>query len=164
MTMRLNGQPRVHQISVSHGGVPKLPVPEAKITVRGIEGDRQRHRHIHGGPDRAVCVYSLEAIEALQAEGHPIAPGSTGDNVTIAGLDWSSVQPGDRLLIGSVQLELLSYTTPCIHNARWFVNGDFSRISHKKNPGWSRMYARVSVEGSIRVGDAINYEPVSVSP
>jgi MOSC domain-containing protein YiiM len=144
--------------------VPKLPVPEAKITVRGIEGDRQRHRHIHGGPDRAVCVYSLEAIEALQAEGHPIAPGSTGDNVTIAGLDWSSVQPGDRLRIGPVELELLSYTAPCIHNARWFVNGDFSRISHNKNPGWSRMYARVSVEGSIRVGDAINYEPVNVSP
>jgi len=36
MTTRLNGPPRVHQISVSHGGVPKLPVPEAKITVRGV--------------------------------------------------------------------------------------------------------------------------------
>jgi hypothetical protein len=40
MTTRLNGPPRVHQISVSHGGVPKLPVPEAKITVRGVVGDR----------------------------------------------------------------------------------------------------------------------------
>ena len=163
MTTRLNGPPRVHQISVSHGGVPKLPVPEAKITVRGVEGDRQRHTNIHGGPDRAVCVYSLEAIEALQAEGHSIAPGSTGDNVTIAGLDWSSLKPGDRLCIGSVELELLSYTTPCIHNARWFVNGDFGRISHKKHLGWSRMYARVSGEGSIRVGDAIIYEPANAS-
>jgi MOSC domain-containing protein YiiM len=163
MTTRLNGPPRVHQINVSHGGVPKLPVPEAKITVSGIEGDRQRHTNIHGGLDRAVCLYSLEAIEALQAEGHPIAPGSTGDNVTIAGLDWSSLKPGDRLRIGPVELELLSYTTPCIHNARWFVKGDFSRISHKKYPGWSRMYAGVSMEGSIRVGDAIIYEPGNVS-
>ena len=97
------GLPRVHQISVSNGGVPKLAVPEVMITRWGIEGDRQRNPDIHGGPDRAVCVFSFEVIEALQAEGHSIVPGSAGENLTLAGIDWFSVKQGDRIRVGSVR-------------------------------------------------------------
>src|SRR5438270_180214 len=120
-SLSMNGLPRVYQISVSQGGVPKLPVSEAKITTLGVVGDRQRHPDIHGGPERAVCLFSFEVIEALQVEGHPIAPGSTGENVTLAGLDWFSLKPGDRIDIGPARLELVSYTAPCVHNARWFL-------------------------------------------
>ena len=81
--------PHVHQISVSDGGVPKRPVFEARVTAQGVAGDRQRNVKVHGGPDRAVCLYSLELIEALKQEGHPIAPGSSGENFTLAGLDWN---------------------------------------------------------------------------
>ena len=77
--------PYVHQVSLSDGGVPKRAVPAAQVTVEGLTGDRQRNRKIHGGPDRAVCLYSLDVIEALRAEGHTIGPGSAGDNLTIAG-------------------------------------------------------------------------------
>jgi MOSC domain-containing protein YiiM len=149
--LRLNDPPRVYQISVSTGGVPKWPVPEARMTTLGVVGDRQRHPDIHGGPERAVCLFSFEVIEALQAEGHPIAPGSTGENVT----DWFSLKPGDRIGFGPVRLELVGYTAPCVHNDRWFLNGDFSRISQKKYPGWSRLYARVLTEGLIRTGDPV---------
>jgi len=158
ISLLLNGPPRVYQISVSNGGVPKLPVSEARVTMLGIEGDRQRNPDIHGGRERAVCLFSFEVIEALQAEGHPIAPGSTGDNVTLAGLDWFSLKLGDRISIGPVQLELMSYTAPCVHNGRWFLNGDFSRISQKKHAGWSRLYARVLIEGLIRTGDLVTSE------
>src|SRR3569832_2171795 len=80
--------PHVHQISVSDGGVPKLPVWEAKVSEQGLSGDRQRNLKFHGGPDRAVCLYSLELIEHLQAEGHPIDAGAAGENLTLSGLDW----------------------------------------------------------------------------
>src|SRR3712207_3923787 len=90
----------VHQINVSNGGVPKLPVPEAAVTVDGVGGDRQRDLRVHGGPFRAVCLFSLEVIERLRAEGHPIAPGTVGENVTVGGLDWTLVRPGVRLRIG----------------------------------------------------------------
>ncbi|WP_447986654.1 MOSC domain-containing protein [Nitrospira sp. Nam74] len=156
----LRGLPRVHQISVSNGGVPKLAVPEAMITRWGIEGDRQRNSDIHGGPDRAVCVFSVEVIEALQAEGHSIVPGSAGENLTLAGIDWFSVKPGDRIRVGSVRLEFVSYTAPCVHNGRWFLNENFSRISQKKCPGWSRLYARVLTEGMVRTGDPVVHELV----
>ena len=151
------GQPAyLYQINISDGGVPKLPVPEAYITSEGVGGDRQRNRDVHGGIDRAVCLFSLELIQALKAEGHVIEPGASGENLTVAGVNWSGLKPGDRLRVGArVCLEITSYTAPCKHNARWFVSGDFSIISQKLHPGWSRLYARVLQEGMVRPGDSI---------
>lgn len=151
--------PHVHQISVSDGGVPKKPISEAKVTERGVEGDRQRNLRVHGGPDRAVCLYSLELIERLQREGHPIHAGSSGENLTIAGLEWEIIRPGVQLSVGpEVQLEVTSYTVPCSHNAPWFREGDYQRISQKKHPGWSRVYAKVLREGLVRSGDRVKIE------
>ena len=149
----------VYQISISDGGVPKLPVLEAYVGIQCVIGDRHRSPKIHGGPERAVCLFSWEVIEALRAEGHSIGPGSTGENVTLSGVEWSRIKPGTRLQVGdSVRLEVVSYTAPCEHNARWFLEGDFSRISQKKHPGWSRVYARVLAEGAIKQGDAVLLE------
>ncbi len=157
--LRLRPRPHLHQISTSNGGVPKLRVPEARITVQGVVGDRQRNRAVHGGPDRAVCLFSLEVIEALQAEGHTIAPGSSGENLTLAGVEWAELTPGARVRIGpTVRLEITSYTAPCDQNAGWFLNGDFKRISQKRHPGWSRVYAKVLAEGVVRTGDAVAVE------
>ncbi len=153
--------PYLHQISVSNGGVPKLAVPRARVTKDGVEGDRQRNREVHGGPDRAVCVYSLEVIGALRLEGHSIAAGSAGENFTIAGLDWKYIKPGTRLSVGDdVKLEVLNYTAPCKHNACWFKDEDYSRISQKKHPGWSRVYARVLAEGVVKQGDPVMIEAI----
>ncbi|MGH7231937.1 MAG: MOSC domain-containing protein [Nitrospiraceae bacterium] len=151
----LNGAPRVYQINVSDGGVPKLPVPRARITVEGVEGDRQRNPGIHGGKDRAVCLFSLEVIEALRTEGHSIAPGSSGENLTVAGVDWRSFRPGVRLSVGEAHLEIVSYTAPCAQNARWFQDRNYSRLSQKRHPGWSRVYARVLTEGVVGAGDPV---------
>jgi MOSC domain-containing protein YiiM len=145
---------RIVQISVSPGGVPKLPVAAARITTDGVEGDAHRNREHHGGPDRAVCVYSMEAIRALAAEGHGVAPGTLGENVTVEGLDWSTVEPGIRLQLGAgVLLEVTRYTTPCFNIKGAFVGGEFGRVSQKRHPGWSRVYTRVLREGTIRTGD-----------
>ncbi|MEP7152478.1 MAG: MOSC domain-containing protein [Nitrospira sp.] len=151
-----SGVPHVHQVSLSDGGVPKRAVPSAQVTVDGLAGDRQRNRKVHGGPDRALCLYSLEVIKALRAEGHSIGPGSAGDNLTIAGLDWARLSPGDHLSIGDhVQLEIMSYTTPCRLNGQWFKDGDSTRMAQEAHPGWSRLYARVLVEGKVETGDQV---------
>lgn len=143
---------RIHR---SNGGVPKLPVPEARITRVGLEGDRQRNRRFHGGPRRAVCLYAMELIEALRQEGHPIVPGSVGENVTVAGLDWKRVRPGVVLRVGEVTLEVTAFTAPCSNIRKSFSDEDFTRISEKLHPGWSRVYARVVGEGILRVGDDV---------
>jgi MOSC domain-containing protein YiiM len=151
--------PHVHQINISDGGVPKRPVLEAKVGARGLDGDRQRNLKVHGGPDRAVCLFSLELIEHLQEEGHSIDAGSSGENLTVVGLDWDLVRPGVRLTVGpDIELEVTSYTAPCSHNARWFRDADYSRISQKKHPGWSRVYAKVLRGGIVRPGDEVTVE------
>ncbi len=147
----------VHQISVSDGGVPKLPVARAMVTALGVLGDRQRNTGVHGGPERALCLYSLEVIEALRAEGHTIYPGAAGENITIAGLDWAQVVPGVRLAIGpEVVAEVSSYAGPCQQQTGWFTDGDFTRLSQKRNPGQSRVYARILEEGVVSTGDEVS--------
>ena len=146
---------RLDSINVSGGGVPKLPIAEGAITVEGVEGDRQRDRRYHGGPDRAVTVFSSECIAALRAEGHPIEAGSTGENLTVSGIDWTHATPGARLEIGEVRLEITRYATPCANITGSFAGGDIARVGHKANPGWSRVCARVLVAGHVRVGDRV---------
>ena len=145
----------VVSLNRSDGGVPKLPVPEARITRDGMEGDRQRNRKHHGGPDRALCLYSAELIEALQREGHEITPGSVGENVTVDGIDWGLLVPGVVLALGPVEVELTSYAMPCRNIGPAFVGGRSARISQKTHPGESRVYARVLREGVVRVGDPV---------
>ena len=147
---------RLESINISHGGVPKQSVFEALITEQGVDGDRQRQVPMHGGPDRAVVVYSLEVIEALQREGHPIAAGTVGENLIVSGIDWAAVAPGTRLTIGDVQLQVTKYATPCTTIRASFRDQDFMRIFQERHPGWSRVCARVLNGGIVRPGDAVS--------
>lgn len=146
----------IFQLNCSQGGVPKRPVAEAEVAASGLIGDRQAHPKIHGGPDRALCLYSLERIEELQREGHAITPGSVGENVTIKGLDWSELKPGHRLALGDeVVVEITSYTNPCNSIKDSFIKGNYSRIAQKKHPGYSRLYARILQGGRLRTGQEV---------
>jgi MOSC domain-containing protein YiiM len=150
---------QIHQIFTSGGGVPKQPVETAEVTPDGLRGDDQQDQRNHGGRERAVSLYSLEVIAALQAEGHPIIPGSTGENLTLAGLDraaWEGLRPGSRLKIGEqVELEITRDMSPCKKIGGSFLNENFTRISEKVHPGWSRMAAKVLTPGPIKAGDTV---------
>ena len=157
---------RIVRINVSSGGVPKRPVPTARVTRAGIEGDAHRLREHHGGPERALCLFSLERIEALQAEGHPVEPGALGENLTLANLDWPLVQPDDVFRLGAtVLVQITRFTSPCLNVRPAFLDGAYSRVSEKRHPGWSRVYARVLVPGEITVGDRVErLAPVEARP
>jgi MOSC domain-containing protein YiiM len=146
----------IFQLNCSNGGVPKSPVREAELTPTGLACDYQAKRKIHGGPERALCLYALEHITALQDEGHPIYPGSIGENVTVVGLDWKTLEPGSRLALGDeVVIEISSYANPCPTIAGSFTDGQFKRISQKTHPGESRLYARVISTGLLATGQAV---------
>lgn len=144
---------RVIQVSVSQGGVPKLPVLEAEVNEFGIIGDGHNDTANHGGPERALCLFSLERIQEMAREGHAIAPGVTGENITIEGIDWDEVVPGRTLRLGTTIVVVTRYTTPCWKNERWFKGGDINRMHQNVHPGWSRVYARVIHGGTICPGD-----------
>jgi len=52
-------------------------------------------------------------------------------------------------------IELTSHTTPCNNIQPYFQDGDYSRISQKAHPGWSRLNTRVLQPGYIQIGDKV---------
>jgi len=153
-------QGRVLQVNVSPGGVPKLPIEMARVGKWGIVGDGHRDLTVHGGPHMALCLFGIEAIERLQAEGHPIEPGGAGENLTTLGVEWSLLPLGARALIGTeVEIELSGDAGPCKTIRGNFSDGQFSRMSIDSHPADSRMYARVLREGEIHAGDPITVLP-----
>ncbi|MDO8390777.1 MAG: MOSC domain-containing protein [Actinomycetota bacterium] len=148
----------VTALHTSGGGLPKLPIEQAEITWAGVAGDRQGNRTHHGRPWQALCIWSDEVIDAFRAQGHPIAPGLAGENITVRGLPWAEVRPGVRLQLGEVLCEVSAYAVPCTHNRRWFTDGDFMVMHHDRGPV-SRVYATVLQPGSVAAGDAAVLEP-----
>jgi MOSC domain-containing protein YiiM len=104
--------PRVLAVSVSPGGIPKLPQMSAWAGRDGLVGDGRNHaKHIR--PDRAVSLWDLEILEQLVAEGFPLTPGAAGENLTVVGLHVQQMTPGTRLLIGEAILKLEQPRKPC---------------------------------------------------
>ena len=146
----------IFQINASNGGVPKAPIRVALVDANGITVDDQADKKHHGGPLQHLCLFRLEAILALQGEGHPIFPGSTGENITTVGILDEQMGIGQRLQLGDeILIELTDYATPCKTIAESFSDKNSNRIHTNKHPGWSRIYARVLQGGTITVGDTI---------
>lgn len=137
---------------LSDGGVPKTAVDSVEVGYRGVMGDRQATRQHHGRPWQALCLWSTDVVASHAAAGHPIRPGSAGENVSIRGVDWSAWRPGERIRLGEVEATISAYAIPCTKNARWFADGNYERMSHERSDG-SRLYAFVNRPGRISVGD-----------
>jgi MOSC domain-containing protein YiiM len=147
---------RIVQISISSGGVPKHPVASTRVTTLGLEGDARHDHNHHGGPDRALCLFLQERIDALLAEGHPIAPGSIGENLTIAGIDWTLVTPGSYLRLGAdVIAQVTRYTAPCANIGASFRDRDYTRVSQTRHAGDSRVYVHILRPGFRSCGDSV---------
>ena len=151
----------VHQLNASSGGVPKTPIDRAEIGARGIVGDTQAARVHHGRPWQALCLWSSDVIEVLKGEGHPIDAGYAGENITVAGIDWSELQGGMTFSIGdgddAVRCQLSLPAVPCSKNSAWFLGGDIDRMDHDLNPGFSRWYASVLTPGTVAPGDPVRF-------
>jgi MOSC domain-containing protein YiiM len=101
-------------VCLGPGGIPKHPVESAELGPLGLLGDKQRF-HFHGGPNRALCLLSIEDYRALQRDGVAVeAPGSFGENVLTEGLDFGALRPDDELVIGDeVRIALHDVREPC---------------------------------------------------
>ena len=125
----------------------------------GLEGDQVANTKHHGGPFQAVCLYAVEAIERVRADGHQAFPGAYGENLTLVGINWAGLRGGDQLEIGGSGagplLELTNDATPCTKQSRWFVDGRIGRISITAYPADIRWYASVAREGPVAAGDPV---------
>ena len=142
------------QLNTSPGGIPKTPVLFARVTAEGVAGDRQKNRKYHGGPDRAVCLYSEELYADLRAEGVDLINGAVGENFTTRGVNLQHLAAGDRLRVGDdCVIEITEVRIPCRTLAKWGPN--LARLMQGRS-GW---LAKVIGEGTVRPGDAIAVLP-----
>ena len=140
------------QLNISAGGMPKLPMASAMVARDGVAGDWQKNRKYHGGPDRAVCLFSEELYEWLREQGvKDLVNGSVGENFTTRGINLMSLRAGDRLRVGrECVIELTDVREPCRQLKKW--DARFPKLILGRS-GW---LARVIVEGEVKAGDAIN--------
>jgi len=121
----------------------------------GLEGDQQADRRHHGGADMAVLMY---------AEGHyaqwrthagleAMGPGGFGENLTVSGLDETTLCVGDVLEVGGTGLQVASPRGPCAHiSRRWDAEWLLEAVLAARRSGW---YLRVVREGPVARGDAV---------
>lgn len=101
-------------VCIGPGGIPKAPVEFARVDEDGLEGDRHRFP-VHGGKNRAVCLFSIEDYRSLHADGvRAVGPGAFGENVLTQDVDFTALRAGDRMTIGDeVLLEIHDVRAPC---------------------------------------------------
>ena len=153
------------QINISHGGVPKYPIPEARIHPLGVEGDHQAHPQFHGGLKQALLLIASEVIDDLKQKGFALFYGALGENITTRGLDHREFRVGQQFRVGpEVWIEITKLRAPC-QQLNVYGEGTIQKTIYDKqakegdpsSPRWAMggVYASVVHPGSIRSGDAI---------
>lgn len=140
-------------------GIFKVPTPHVvQIFPLGVEGDHVHDAESHGGLDQAVYIYGGADYDWWSAVlGQPLAPGTFGENLTIADLASASIHIGDRLRVGAVWLEVTAPRIPCATLAARMNDPAFvKRFREAERPG---LYCRVIEPGPVRAGDAVTLEP-----
>lgn len=118
----------------------------------GLSGDHQYDRRSHGGPDRALLMYSSEHYPRWRSEWgrRDVGPGGFGENLTVSGLDERTVCLGDVFAFGEVRAQVSSPRTPCSNLARRHAVPEIVRaIRENHRSGW---YLRVLHEGWVEAG------------
>jgi len=128
------------------------------VTPLGLDGDFIADTKHHGGIDQAVYVYGTADYDWWAAElGRPLAPGTFGENLTVAGLASGELAVGDRLRLGEVVLEVTAPRIPCATLAARMGDPAFvKRFRAAERPG---AYCRVIREGLVAAGEAVALEP-----
>lgn len=154
------------QISVSRGGIPKYSVPEALLTLPGLEGDGHACAQVHGGPQKAVLLMTAESIDDLVALGYPVFYGAMGENLTTRGIDRRLLRVGQRFRVGPALIELTRIRVPCLQQEVYGaaikaeIYDDRVKSGDIASPRWamSGFYAAVVEAGIIRANDIITLE------
>lgn len=138
------------------------------VAGHGVEGDAHagetvRHRSRFRGTWtesnlRQVHLIQRELFDELAVEGHEVAPGELGENVTTSGIDLLALPLGTRLRLGdAAEVELTGLRTPCVQLDR-FQPGLMQRLVRRER-GTTRLRAGVMavvVEGGVvRAGDRV---------
>ncbi|MCD7060257.1 MOSC domain-containing protein [Pelagibacterium xiamenense] len=139
-------------------GIYKRPVEgPVAVTRLGIAKDAVVDTHNHGGPDQALYLYSSDDYRWWADQGVATEPGQFGENLTVSGLESSTLCIGDRLIAGGVEMEVTAPRIPCAKFAAKMGDPGFvKRFRDAARPG---AYLRVIAQGQLEAGQALRLVP-----
>ena len=126
-------------------GTPKRNRERVRLVPQwGIEGDA------HAGDwHRQVSLLAEESIDSMRGLGLDVAPGSFAENITTRSIDLVSMRIGDRLRIGSAELEITQIGKVCHQRCAIYETAGDCVMPREG------IFARVLQGGTVRPGDAV---------
>lgn len=161
MTPRLSslnvGRPaRVQGAQPWTSGIYKTPVTgRVHLASENLTGDGQADLTVHGGPDKAVCVYSVDHYPLWREELREpeCGPGWFGENFSVEGQQENAVCVGDTYRVGTAVVQISQPRAPCSKLGRRWNRLDMPKlVIASGRTGW---YLRVLEEGDVECGDTL---------
>lgn len=135
-----------------HTAIHKRPVDGPVALGRsGLVGDQQADGGRHGGPEKAVLLFSADHYPRLAADWElELAPGAFGENLLVTGLCEATVCVGDLWRIGTATLRTTQPRQPGWKLARrWHRTRLPKAMARAVTTGW---YARTERPGQLWAG------------
>ena len=118
-----------------------------------LAGDGQADLKVHGGPDKAICVYSADHYQFWRQQlGVPeCGPAWFGENFSVEGQTEIDVAIGDTYRIGTAVVQVSQPRAPCWKLGRRWNRPDMPRlVLQSGRTGW---YLRVIETGDVECGE-----------
>jgi MOSC domain-containing protein YiiM len=120
----------------------------------GLAGDEQADLRVHGGADKAVCVYPGEHYPYWSARlGRALPPAAFGENLTTSGLLETDRRIGDVLALGEVRLQVSQPRRTCYKLAARHHRPQLAR--EVQESGRTGFYCRVLHPGWLHAGQFV---------
>ncbi len=126
-------------------GTRKRPIPIGILKEgHGLVGDA------HAATERQISLLANESVDKIRGEGLVLYPGDFGENLTICGLDLSSLPTGTRLRVGEkALLEVTQIGKEC------HAECEIKAQTGKCVMPTEGIFAKVVVGGEVKAGDNI---------
>ncbi len=148
---------------------------ELSLTERGLVGDEQAEKKIHGGLERALCHYPREHyafwMNEFPGQAERFVAPAFGENLSTEGLTEQNVFIGDIFRWGDALIQVTQPRSPCFKlNYHFGIEDMSARLQSAGKTGW--LY-RVVLAGKVltdaplelvsRVSDVSVYDACAIA-
>lgn len=121
------------------------------LSLTGFTQDEQEYKD-HGGPDKAVCLFSKSNYQMWQDDVVEIPTYAMfGENLTVANLDEREAYFGNQYQLGDAIIEISEIREPC-----WKIQAKYQipdLVKRMSTSGKTGFYFRVIQEGYVSCDD-----------
>ena len=132
----------------------KKPIEGSQyVSFQGLKEDNQSDKEVHGGVQRAICVFTQGSYDFFKEKHNINLPTcALGENITLLDCDDKDICLGDRFSCGEAIFEVSQPRQPC-----WIISsilGIKNLTSLIVKEGRSGFYLRVIKEGKVCKNDS----------